>query len=192
MNLLSLDAIDVERWRRIESVLDSALDLKPHEIEAYLDRACAGKPELRGEIEALLEADRRAHGFLSVPALVLANPFAEEAGDAAREHSELEPPTAPAFAPPPERLGRYLVLGELGRGGMGIVYRGRDPVLDREVAIKALPPPVAENPERLARFLREAKLLGTLHHPHIAGMHGVEQSGGRRYLILERVPLLSG
>src|SRR5205085_2452193 len=122
-----------ERWHRIESVLDPALDLEPHEVAAYLDRACAGSPELRAEVEALLEADRRASGFLSVPAVLLVNPFEDEVRPDAAAARE------PLFTPPPERLGRYRVLDELGRGGMGIVHRGRDEELDREVAIKAMP-----------------------------------------------------
>src|SRR5262249_24740967 len=156
----SQDLIDVERRRRIESVLDVALEMEPERVAAYLDRACADHPELRAEIEDLLEADRRATGFLAVPAPVLAAPFAAGAGllAGAAEAARAEPP-------PPVRLGRYQVLDELGRGGMGIVYRARDESLGREVAIKALPPAVAEDPERLARFLREARLLGTLHQP---------------------------
>ena len=184
MNLISQDAIDVERWRRIESVLDPALDLEPHLIPDYLDRACAGSPELRKEIEALLEADRRAAGFLSVPALAMVNPFADEdtgvvPGGVSR--------TALAEPPPPVRVGRYRIVGELGRGGMGVVYRGVDETIDREVAIKTLPAAVASDPGRLARFLVEARLLGALHHPHIAGIHGVEWVDGRRHLILELV-----
>jgi serine/threonine protein kinase len=173
MNLLSNDALDVERWRRIESVLDVALELPPHEVAAYLDRACAGHPALRAEIEALLEAERRSQGFLSVPAILRTHPF----GDV--DDTPLEAPL--------ERIGAYRLVGELGRGGMGIVHLGRDDALGREVAIKALPGAVADDPERLARFLHEARLLGMLHDPRIAQIFGLETAGGRRYLILERV-----
>jgi eukaryotic-like serine/threonine-protein kinase len=85
------------------------------------------------------------------------------------------------------RLGPYEILGPLGAGGMGEVYRARDTRLDRDVAVKALPQMFAADPERLARFEREAKLLASLHHPNIAGIHGLEESGGQRYLILEFV-----
>jgi serine/threonine protein kinase len=81
--------------------------------------------------------------------------------------------------------GRYRILDELGRGGMGKVYRAEDTSLSRQVAIKVLPDEFARDPERLARFEREARLLAALNHPHIAAIHGIEGSGDRRFLVLE-------
>src|SRR6266853_1606344 len=86
-----------------------------------------------------------------------------------------------------ERLGPYEILAPLGAGGMGEVYRARDTKLDREVAIKVLPAAVARDPERLARFEREAKVLASLNHPNIAQIYGVEESGGSRALVMELV-----
>jgi serine/threonine-protein kinase len=88
---------------------------------------------------------------------------------------------------PGTRVGPYEVVGPLGAGGMGEVYRARDPRLGREVAIKALSAEVAQNPERRARFEREAQLLASLNHPNIATIHGLEESGGAKYLVLELV-----
>jgi Tol biopolymer transport system component/tRNA A-37 threonylcarbamoyl transferase component Bud32 len=88
---------------------------------------------------------------------------------------------------PGTRLGPYEVVAPLGAGGMGEVYRARDGRLDRDVAIKALPDAFADDPERLARFEREAKLLASLSHPNIAGIHGLEVAEGHRYLVLELV-----
>lgn len=85
-------------------------------------------------------------------------------------------------------LGPYEVLSLLGAGGMGEVYRARDTKLGREVAVKVLPEAFAQNPERLARFEREARLLASLNHPNIATLHGLEESNGIRYLIMELVP----
>jgi Tol biopolymer transport system component len=85
------------------------------------------------------------------------------------------------------RLGPYEITGKLGEGGMGEVYRATDSKLRREVAIKVLPPGFTENKDRLARFEREAQLLAQLHHPNIASIHGLEESGGTRALILELV-----
>lgn len=87
----------------------------------------------------------------------------------------------------PTNIGPYRIDREIGRGGMGVVYLGHDTRLDRAVAIKALPPDVAADPERLQRFEREAKVLASLSHPNIAAIYGVEESGGARYLILEHV-----
>jgi hypothetical protein len=89
---------------------------------------------------------------------------------------------------PPSNLGPYPVERELGRGGMGVVYLGRDPRLNRPVAIKVLPDAMALNQESLARFDREAKLLASLNHPNIATIYGIEESGGQRLLVLEYIP----
>ena len=85
------------------------------------------------------------------------------------------------------RLGSYEVTGRLGEGGMGEVFRATDSKLKREVAIKVLPAAFTEDPERLARFEREAQLLAQLHHPNIASIFGLEESGGVRALVMELV-----
>ncbi|MDQ5859183.1 MAG: protein kinase, partial [Acidobacteriota bacterium] len=85
-------------------------------------------------------------------------------------------------------LGHYRIEGQLGAGGMGVVYLARDSVLRREVALKVLPDAFASDPERLARFEREAQLLASLTHPNIAAIHGMEQADAVRYLVLELVP----
>ena len=86
------------------------------------------------------------------------------------------------------KIGVYEILGPLGAGGMGEVYRARDLQLEREVAIKVLPPGLANDPERLARFDREAKILAALNHPNIAVIYGIAESGGQRALAMELVP----
>jgi serine/threonine-protein kinase len=87
----------------------------------------------------------------------------------------------------PDRIGPYEVKGEIGRGGMGVVYRARDTKLDRDVAVKALPETLSDDPDRLARFQREARLLASLNHSNVAGVYGLEEVDGERYLILEYV-----
>lgn len=88
----------------------------------------------------------------------------------------------------PGSLGHYNLEEKLGEGGMGVVYRARDSVLGREVAVKVLPENLATDADRLARLEREARLLASLSHPNIAMIHGMEQSNGIRYLVLELVP----
>src|SRR6476619_4851611 len=88
---------------------------------------------------------------------------------------------------PGARLGVYEVLAPLGKGGMGEVYRAHDTKLNRDVAIKVLLPTVADDPDRLARFSREAQVLASLNHPHIAQIHGLEDAGGVRALVMELV-----
>ena len=85
------------------------------------------------------------------------------------------------------RLGPYEILSALGAGGMGEVYRARDTKLNRDVALKVLPDSFATDPDRLARFQREAQVLASLNHPNIAHIHGLEDSGGVRALVMELV-----
>ena len=85
------------------------------------------------------------------------------------------------------RLGSYEVLGAIGAGGMGEVYRARDTRLNRDVALKVLPDAFTIDPDRLARFRREAQLLASLNHPNIAAIYGFEESNGVQTLVLELV-----
>ena len=86
---------------------------------------------------------------------------------------------------PGTRVGPYEVLAAIGQGGMGEVYRARDAKLGRDVALKILPEAFAYDPERLARFEREAQVLASLSHPNIGGIYGLEDSGGTKALVLE-------
>lgn len=87
----------------------------------------------------------------------------------------------------PADIGPFQIQRELGRGGMGVVYLATDTRLDRPVAIKALPADLAADPDRLARFQREAKVLASLNHPAVGGIHGLEQADGNQYLVLEYI-----
>lgn len=84
-------------------------------------------------------------------------------------------------------LGHYQITNQLGKGGMGEVYQAKDQKLGRDVAIKVLPNEFAKDADRVARFQREAKLLASLNHPNIAAIHGLEESGGTNFLVLELV-----
>lgn len=84
-------------------------------------------------------------------------------------------------------LGKFQILGELGRGGMGVVFEARDTVLERNVAIKLLPRSVASRPESLERFLREARAAARLHHPHVVAVYDADHFNGQYYIVLELV-----
>jgi Tol biopolymer transport system component len=88
---------------------------------------------------------------------------------------------------PGDRLGPYDIIAPIGAGGMGEVYRARDMRLKRDVALKILPESFATDPERLARFQREAEVLASLNHPHIAAIYGIEESGNASALVMELV-----
>src|SRR5215510_4391185 len=93
--------------------------------------------------------------------------------------------------PPGTRLGPYQILAELGRGGMGEVYRATDTNLKRQVAVKVLPAAVSNDPDRLVRFQREAELLAALNHPNIAHIYGLERDHARdghiAFIVMELV-----
>ena len=154
---------------RLKEVFAGARVLPASERQAYLAAACAGNDALRLEVESLLASDERAKSFLETPAAVQV-----EDAIAARN---LEG----------QRIGSYQVEAWIGAGGMGEVYRARDPKLNRQVAIKVLLPAVADDPDRLARFSREAQVLASLNHPHIAQIYGLEDAGGVRALVMELV-----
>ena len=88
---------------------------------------------------------------------------------------------------PGSRLGHYDVTALIGEGGMGQVWQAADTQLNRQVALKILPDAFAADPERLARFTREAKILASLNHPNIAQIHGIEEAEGTRTLVLKLV-----
>src|SRR5437870_3060773 len=88
---------------------------------------------------------------------------------------------------PGSRLGPYEVLAQLGAGGMGEVYRAKDTKLGREVALKILPPVFTADPDRIARFRREAQVLASLNHPHIGAIYGLDEANGSQFLVLELV-----
>src|SRR5262245_7657689 len=85
------------------------------------------------------------------------------------------------------RFGSYEIVSAIGAGGMGEVYRARDTKLGRDVALKILPESFLHDPDRVARFRREAQVLASLNHPHIAAIYGLEEANGTQFLVLELV-----
>src|SRR6266566_3717886 len=161
-----------ERWEQVAQLHRAALEHGASERTAFLQEACAGDEGLRREVESLLAYERQAEAFMESPALELA------AKKIAQDQTRFLLG---------QRLGSYQVLSLLGVGGMGEVYRARDSKLQRDVAIKVLPKRFVDDPDRLGRFRREAQLLALLNHPNIATIHGLEQSDGVHYLVMELV-----
>jgi serine/threonine protein kinase len=107
---------------------------------------------------------------------------ADASGSTPRHLSSQRLPLSPG-----SRIGGYEITSALGTGGRGEVYRAGDAKLQRDVAIKVLPADVANDPERLARFQREAEVLASLNHPNIAHIHGLEESSGATAVVMELV-----
>jgi serine/threonine-protein kinase len=170
-----------DRWAAVERLYHAALTRPRDERAAYVADACAGDEELRREVESLLAQGASAVAGLTQGAVVAAAGLVTNIGRSVLTG----------------RLGGYQILGPLGAGGMGEVYRARDTRLGRDVAIKILPRAFTADPSRLARFEREARVLAALNHPHIAAIYGVEKgpaeagphqsAGPTKALILELV-----
>src|ERR1035438_2731923 len=157
----SRHVMDPERWRKIEKLYDSLIERSPADRAALLALA---DPDIRAEVEVLL-AQPSDGALLDQPA-----------GDLLGESNLTQLPAG-------ARMGHYQIVAMLGRGGMGVVYRAKDTKLGREVAIKVLPDSLAQDPDRLVRFNREAKLLASLNHPNIGQIYGVESQA----LVMELV-----
>jgi len=143
--------MQAERWKKVEELFQAALSQPPDKRAEFLAQACPTDAELRGEVQSLL--DQQADSFLE-SALV----------------SAIKALSAGA------KLGNFEIVELLGRGGMGEVWRARDSRLKRDVAIKVLPPGLARDPDRIARFEREAR-AASLSHPNICVIHEVGEDG---------------
>ncbi len=158
-------------WQRVWEVFEGAIERPEAERASWIATACGADAVLRQRVEKLLQAHEKPGGGVldrpirSVPDLTWLD----------------------RKSPAIDRFGPYQVLEEIGRGGMGIVYRARDTRLGRMVALKALPDAVARDADRMRRFEREAQIMAAVNHPNIAAVYGLEESDGIRALVMELV-----
>ena len=155
-----------ELWKKIDALFAAAQAQPAEQRAAFLDRACEGDQELRAEVESLLRAATSDKSFLGHPPTAL--------------------PGRPALQPG-GKLGAFEIVERIGRGGMGEVYRARDPRLKRDVAIKVLPPEFAEDPGRLRRFEHEARMASALNHPNIVAVYDIGGTDGISWIVTELV-----
>src|SRR5579859_1812323 len=169
----------VPELKRVEELFHQAVTRPTAERAAFLIEACAGDAALIAAVEALLRQDGTSDTFLMSPV-----------ADAAAQHRHATPtmrdPSEGAARPAARlpTLPGYEILQELGRGGMGVVYKARQTRLNRIVAVKMLLPASALTTEQLERFRREAEALGRLNHPNIVAIHDVGEHDGRPYFVL--------
>ncbi|MBV8819826.1 MAG: protein kinase, partial [Acidobacteriaceae bacterium] len=147
----------------MEELFHAALAHPPEARAAFLDSACGGDDTIRREVELLVSKEGQAGSFLERPVVW------------------------GSTSVPPQEWGPYRITGLLGAGGMGEVYRAHDVRLGRDVALKILPEEFARDPNRLARFRREARALASLNHPNIAAIYALERHGDVDCLVLELV-----
>jgi eukaryotic-like serine/threonine-protein kinase len=145
------------------------LDRAPEERASFLDEACANDPSLRQEVDALLGSVEQANAFLESPGIdALAGELESKPGGFANR-----------------TFGPYRTTTLLGAGGMGEVYLAEDTRLQRKVALKLLAPRLLRDPQSRARFVREARSVSRLNHPHICVLYDIGQQDGIDYLVME-------
>src|SRR5262245_33272017 len=168
-----------ERWRQIQDLFDKARACEPGKRAALLEDVCNGDEELRGEIEWMLAHQDEAKDFIRAPAVDLAAMSLAADPGASMAGSSLGLATGTVS-------GSYRIESQLGKGGMGVVYRAVDTKLNRPVAIKFLSEDLADAATR-RRFQREAQVASSLNHPHILTVHDIGEYEGRQYLVTEFV-----
>jgi Protein kinase domain/WD40-like Beta Propeller Repeat len=158
---------DPAQFQRAREIFEAALAQPPVERDRLVESACGDNVVLAADVQGMLRADAAPHRWLDGRVLLAADRL--ESGELIADHLQIIEP--------------------IGSGGMGVVYRAHDTRLDRDVAVKVLPPTVgaAEQADRLARFRREAQVLASLNHPNIAAIHGLEGADGALALVLELI-----
>ena len=160
--------MQAERWKKVEELFEAARQQPAEGRAGFLRKACPDDPELCAEVESLLKVAESGEPLL----------------DGSPLSSIVE--RAPALKPG-DQLGSFEILGLIGRGGMGEVYRARDPRLKREVAIKTLPSTFAADRDRVARFEREARAASALNHPNIVSVYDIGHQDDVWFIVSELV-----
>jgi serine/threonine protein kinase len=195
-----------ERWQRLATLFAAAQECPVEKYAAFLDRACSDDPDMRAELESLLQPHVEADDFLEQPAirfLKLRHTIEGYSSEQRRpkfpnrENTSLTWPDLKVAAEHKisaavdlirNKLGRYEVIARVGAGGMGVVYKARDKLLGRLVAIKVLPPAKEAHNEHKLRLIEEARIASALNHPNIVTTYEIgEASNGTPYIVMEYI-----
>ena len=161
-----------DRWKQVKEIFQSAVELPPAHRDTFLAEACLGHDSLRREVESLIRSHELPGSFIDSPAYQMIDD---------------SPVAGTRELTPGQTLGPYKIVETIGAGGMGIVYLSEDQRLDRKVALKLLPPEVASDPQRIQRFVREARTVSALNHPNILTIYEFGEAEAARFIAMEYV-----
>ena len=177
-----------DRWRKVDELFEAALEHEPGRRAAFLDQACGSDKDLRGEVEKMLDFEKQSEDFIKtdvfevaarlitqLPVKTPTSSFGSDSIDDAR------------FIPGDVVLERYRIVGLLGRGGMGEVYRADDLKLKQAVALKFLPSSLSADGAALARFYKEVSVARQISHRHVCRVYDVSEYQGEHFISMEYV-----
>ncbi|HEX5873523.1 MAG TPA: protein kinase [Pyrinomonadaceae bacterium] len=179
-----------DRWRKVDQLFEAALERPPQDRAAFLDQACGSDRELRREVEKMLNFDRQAEDFIQTDVFNVAARLITKPGDDPKKRPvsfTSDSIDDARFIPGDVLADRYRIVGLLGRGGMGEVYRADDLKLKQPVALKFLPASLTVNGAALARFYKEVSVARQISHRHVCRVYDVGEYQGEHFISMEFV-----
>ena len=172
-----------DRWRKVDELFEAALEHEPGRRASFLDQACGSDKDLRREVEKMLDFEKQSEDFIKtdvfdVAARLITQPRLKNTSDSIDDAR---------FVPGDVLLARYRIVGLLGRGGMGEVYRADDLKLKQSVALKFLPASVSADGAALARFYKEVSVARQISHRHVCRVYDVSEYQGEHFISMEYV-----